>query len=129
MQIHIAHDCTDIARMERWGCATLSSKHSVELEVNQHWTHEEVTEFLENLLPLPFAYARKNIKHVWRSNRNSVPLWVLLNKENRGLDIVLNEQPNGADLYRYKGRGGASAAESHIYVGESSSAMSCKTDI
>jgi hypothetical protein len=111
---------TDIARMERRGCAILG-KHGVELEVNQRWTHEEVTEFLEKLLPLPFAYARKNLKHTRRSNRCSVPLWVLLNKENRGLDIVPNEQPNGADLYRYKGRGGASAAESHVYIGESSS--------
>jgi hypothetical protein len=97
--------------------------------VNQRWTHEEVTKFLEHLLPLPFAYARKNLKHVRRSNRDSVPLWVLLNKENRGLDVVPDEQPNGADVYRYKGRGGASAAESHVYVGESSAAMSGKTYI
>lgn len=111
---------TEIAVMEKRGCAVRrGNQHTkVELELNQNWTHDEVTQFLKDLLPLPFAYAEQHLKRTRRPNRDSVPLWVLLNKEKGKLDVVPSALPNGEDLYMFKGRSGASSAESHVYVGE-----------
>jgi hypothetical protein len=106
--------------MEKRSCAVRRGNQDVkaELELHQNWTHEEVTQFLKNLLPLPFAYADQNLKRTRRPNRDSAPVWVLVNKEKGKLEVVPSLFPNGDDLYRYKGRAGASTAESHVYVGE-----------
>jgi hypothetical protein len=85
--------------MEMRGYAILSGSSTIELELNQRWTHDEVTEFFKSLFPLPFEYATRNLKHVRRSNRNSVPIWVLINKEKGYLSIVPNERPDGGDLF------------------------------
>jgi hypothetical protein len=109
--------------MEVRGCAAVRGSSAVELELDQRWTHDEVTEFLKNLLPLPFAYAYKHLKHARRSNRNSVPIWILLNKEKGYLDVVPNERPNGADLFRFRGRIGVSIAEAQIFLSQSSAPL------
>jgi len=107
---------TEIARMEKRRCAAVAGK-GVVLELDQRWTHEEVTNFLRKLFPFPFGYAEKNVQDMRRLNRHSVPLWVLVNKEHRAFDVVPSECPDRAELYRYKGRPGASSAECSIYIG------------
>jgi hypothetical protein len=106
--------------METRGCAVLRGSSAIELELDQQWTHDEVTAFFEKLFPLPFAWARRNLKHVRRSNRDSVPIWVLVNKEKGYLDVVPNGRPEGGDLYRFRGRTGVSTAEAQIFLGQDS---------
>lgn len=118
---------TAIARMERQCCAVRSGP-TMKLEIDQNWSHNEVTEFLKDLLPLPFDYAERHFRRNRRSSGNLSPVWVLVNKEKGEFDVVPDERPNGRDLYRYKGREGASSAESHIYIGQyESTGMNRKT--
>jgi hypothetical protein len=88
------------------------------LELNQSWSHEEVTAFLKNLLLLPFEYAEVNSKTDQRGVHKDGPTWLLVNKQNRRLEVVPNNKPDGTDLHRYKGQDGSAVSDSHIYIGE-----------
>jgi hypothetical protein len=87
--------------MEKRGCAVLSSKTGKDaaIEIDQQWSHKEVTEFLETLFPLPFQYAEKTLLKDGHRNNRHPAVWVLLNKEDRKLDIVPNHTPSGDDLH------------------------------
>ena len=113
---------TEIAVMEKRGCAIRCGNQNMgeKLELDQTWTHDKVTGYLKSLLPRPFDHAEQNLKQIRRPNHDFALLWVLLNKEKGKLEVVPNMFPNGEDLYWYKGRAGASSAESHVYVGECS---------
>ena len=80
-------------------------------------------EFFKSLFPLLFAYAFRSLTHIWHSNHNSVPIWVLINKEKGYLSIVLNEHPDRGDLFRFRGHVGVSTAEAHIYLGQESAPL------
>jgi len=110
----------EMAKMEAEGCAKIRGRSEIELKMDQRWTHDEATEFFKKLFPRAFKHAERNLKHVRRTNRYSVPLWVLVNKEKGYFEIVPKEQPDGDDLCLYRGRPRASVVESQIYLGQNS---------
>jgi hypothetical protein len=100
--------------MEQRGCAKVGGN----LTFNSSWDHKQVVEWLDNLFPKLFTFARyMDSKKSHRSR--TTPFWVLLSKEGRKLSIVPTLQPTGKDLLRYKGREKCSVSDSHIFVGKS----------
>jgi hypothetical protein len=112
---------TMLATMEQRGCAKIGCS---DLFFNSAWDHKHVEDWLENLFPKLFTFARY-LNHAKSHRTRNMSTWLLLNKEARKLTVVPATHPTGKDLLRYKGREKCSVAESHIYIGMFHFPISC----
>jgi hypothetical protein len=97
--------------MEKRGCAKVATE-SVPISINPAWTHQQVSNWLDELFPRLFQYVREH-----HGRHDTSHMWVLASKEGQKMEMVEIAEPNGRDLVRFKGRAGARIADSHIYIG------------
>ena len=107
--------------MERRGCALVQnlSGDSELLKFNINWTYCDLDNRLCERFPQPFGHI-DDYFHQYESKRSvNRPVWVLVSREQGCLETIDVEYPNGADVFRYKGKGHSkspNAANNTSYV-------------
>ncbi|KAF7321927.1 hypothetical protein MKEN_00715000 [Mycena kentingensis (nom. inval.)] len=82
------------------------------ITVNRNADHDEVVDWLTNILPLPFTY----FDRIQRESTVDEPAWVLLSASRQHLDVVPLAKPTGADLDFFKGNASQGFRTHYIYI-------------